>query len=80
MREAVGFRVEDRRILLEITVVDRCERPTLTVTLYFGDNFPSDAKSSLKSEGWFRNYLPVLILFGKWNCAPARPSMHLRVS
>jgi uncharacterized protein (TIGR03435 family) len=26
--EAVGFRVEDRRISLEITVVDRCEWPT----------------------------------------------------
>lgn len=25
---AIGFRVEDRRIPLEITVVDRCERPS----------------------------------------------------
>lgn len=25
--EAIGFRVEDRRIPLEVTVVDRCERP-----------------------------------------------------
>jgi uncharacterized protein (TIGR03435 family) len=26
--EAIGFRVENRRIPLEVTVVDRCERPT----------------------------------------------------
>jgi hypothetical protein len=26
--EAIGFRVEDRRVALEVTVVDRCERPT----------------------------------------------------
>jgi uncharacterized protein (TIGR03435 family) len=25
---AIGFRVEDRRVPLEVTVVDRCERPT----------------------------------------------------
>jgi uncharacterized protein (TIGR03435 family) len=25
--EAIGFRVEDRRVPLEVTVVDRCERP-----------------------------------------------------
>ena len=25
---ALGFRVEDRKIPLEVTVVDRCERPT----------------------------------------------------
>jgi uncharacterized protein (TIGR03435 family) len=26
--EAIGFRVEDRRVPLEVTVVDRCERPS----------------------------------------------------
>jgi len=26
--EAIGFRTENRRIPLEVTVVDRCERPT----------------------------------------------------
>jgi uncharacterized protein (TIGR03435 family) len=27
--EAIGFRVEDRRVPLEVTVVDRCERPSV---------------------------------------------------
>ena len=26
--EAIGFRVKDRRVPLEVTVVDRCERPS----------------------------------------------------
>ena len=26
--EAIGFRVEDRRVPLDVTVVDRCERPS----------------------------------------------------